>query len=113
MQDLGPTTEGRPYLLAIVSAPDTIADLPRYQAMQRQLADPRVTSAAEADRIAREGKAVVLIGGSVHANEIGSSQMINDLLYSLATSDDCAGEAGARERDRAARARPRIPTGSR
>src|ERR671913_1054718 len=41
VQDLGPTTEGRPYLLAIVSSPDTIADLPRYQAMQRQMADPR------------------------------------------------------------------------
>ena len=87
VQDLGPTTEGRPYLLAIVSAPDTIADLPGYQAMQRQLADPRVTSAADADRIAREGKAVVLIGGNIHGNEIGSSQMVNDLLYSLATSD--------------------------
>src|SRR5215203_430093 len=88
VQDLGPTTEGRPYLLAIVSAPDTIADLPRYQAMQRQLANPRETSAAEADRIAHEGKAVVLIGGNIHGNEIGSSQMVNDLLYSLATSDD-------------------------
>src|SRR5215217_2368473 len=44
VQDLGPTTEGRPYLLAVVSAPDTIADLPRYQAMQRQLANPRETS---------------------------------------------------------------------
>jgi hypothetical protein len=87
VQDLGPTTEGRPYLLAVVSAPDTIANLPRYQAMQRQLADARVTSAAEADRIAREGKAVVLIGGNIHGNEIGSSQMVNDLLYSLATSD--------------------------
>src|SRR5687767_14647025 len=57
VQDLGPTTEGRPYLLAIVSTPDTIADLPRYQAMQKQMADPRVTSPADADRIAREGKA--------------------------------------------------------
>src|SRR5919107_3740000 len=41
VQDLGPTTEGRPYVLAIVSSPDTIADLPRYQAMQKRLADPR------------------------------------------------------------------------
>ena len=88
VQDLGPTTEGRPYLLAIVSAPDTIADLPRYQAMQRQMANPRETSMADADRIAREGKAVVLIGGNIHGNEIGSSQMVNDLLYPLATSDD-------------------------
>ena len=43
VQDLGPTTEGRPFLLGIVSAPATLAQLPRYQAMQQQLADPRVT----------------------------------------------------------------------
>jgi hypothetical protein len=88
VQDLGPTTDGRPYLLAIVSSADTIADLPRYQAMQKRLADPRVTSPADADRIARDGKVVVLVGANVHGNEIGSSQMANDLLYSLATSDD-------------------------
>jgi hypothetical protein len=88
VQDLGPTTDGRPYLLAVISAPDTIADLPRYQAMQKRLADPRITSPAEADRIARDGKVVVLIGANVHANEIGSSQTANDLLYWLATSDD-------------------------
>ena len=88
VQDLGPTTDGRPYLLAVISSPDTIADLPRYQAMQKQLADPRITSPAEADRIARDGKVVVLIGANVHANEIGSSQTANDLLYWLATSDD-------------------------
>ena len=41
VQDLGPTTEGRPYLLAIVSSPDTIADLPRYQAMQSDRQTPR------------------------------------------------------------------------
>jgi hypothetical protein len=90
VQDLGPTTEGRPFLLGIVSAPATLAQLPRYQAMQQQLADPRVTPPEEAERIARQGKVVVLVGASVHANEIGSSQMMNDLLYSLATSNDPA-----------------------
>jgi Zinc carboxypeptidase len=88
VQELGPTTSGLPYIVAIVSAPATIADLPRHQAEQRRLADPRVTAEPEAARIAREGKAVVLIGGSVHANEIGSSQMMNDLLYDLAAGND-------------------------
>ena len=84
VRDLGPTTEGLPYIVAVVSSPETIADLPRHQADQRRQADPRLTSDAEAARIAREGKAVVLIGAGVHANEIGSSQMMNDLLYDLA-----------------------------
>ena len=86
VQSLGPTTDGRPFLLAIVSAPDTLASLPRYQAMQRALVDP-ATSAQELTRIEHEGKVVVVVGASVHANEIGSAQMMNDLVYELATSD--------------------------
>jgi hypothetical protein len=81
----GTTTMGRPYLLAILSTPDTVANLRAYQDMQKKLADPRRTSQAEADRIAREGKAVVLIGMNVHSNEISGSQAANDLIYRLAT----------------------------
>ena len=85
VRELGRTTLGHPYLLAAVSAPETIARLPHYQAQQRRLADPRRTSPAEADEIARNGKAVVLIGAAVHATEIGTNQGMNDLLYRLAT----------------------------
>ena len=85
VRELGKTTLGHPYLLAIVSTPDTIQALPRYQAMQRELADPRVTSPARAEEIARTGKAVVLIGANVHATEIGTNQVMNDLIHQLAT----------------------------
>ncbi len=85
VQELGKTTMGRPYLLAVVSAPDTIADLETHRAMQHRLADPRLTSETEADRIAHEGKVVVLVGTNVHGTEIGNSQMVNELLHQLAT----------------------------
>jgi hypothetical protein len=87
VEDLGPTTDGRPYLLATIAAPSTIADLPRFRRMQQQLVDPATTE-AEAARIVRDGKVVVLIGAGVHANEVGSSQMSSELLYELATSDE-------------------------
>ena len=85
VREVGRTTLGHPYLLATISTPETIADLPRYQAQQRRLADPRRTSPTEAEEIARNGKAVVLIGANVHATEIGTNQGMNDLLYRLAT----------------------------
>jgi hypothetical protein len=85
VQEAGTTTLGRPYLLAILSTPETVANLRVYQDMQKKLGDPRRTSPEEADRIVREGKAVVLIGLNVHSNEIGSSQFGNDLVYRLAT----------------------------
>ena len=85
VRELGKTTLGHPYLLAVVSTPDTIRELPRYQAMQRELADPRVTPAARAEEIARTGKTVVLIGANVHATEIGTNQAMNDLIHRLAS----------------------------
>ena len=87
VQEIGKTTLGEPYLLAVVSSPDTIADLPRHQAMQHRLADPRRTDEAEAQAIARDGKAVVLIGANVHATEIGTNQAMNDLVHQLATEE--------------------------
>jgi hypothetical protein len=35
VQELGKTTLGHPYLLTVISTPDTIDALPRYQAMQK------------------------------------------------------------------------------
>ena len=84
VKELGKTTLGHPYLLAIISTPETIDALPRYQAMQKELADPRRTPQERADEIAQTGKAVVLVGANVHATEIGTNQVMNDLVYQLA-----------------------------
>ena len=85
VEELGRTTLGNPYLLAVISSPDTIRDLPRYRAIQQALADPRQTTPEAADAMARAGKAVVLIGANVHSTEVGTSQVMNDLLHQLAT----------------------------
>ena len=85
VEELGKTTMGEPYLLLVISTPDTVRELPRFKAMQQQLANPRHTTAEDADAIAQTGKAVVLVGANVHATEIGTSQMMNDIVYQLAT----------------------------
>ena len=84
VEELGKTTMGEPYLLVIVSTPETVRDLPRFQAMQQQLANPKGTSPETAELIAQTGKAVVLVGANVHSTEIGTSQMMNDIVYQLA-----------------------------
>ena len=85
VDEVGKTTGGRPYLLVTIGTPDTLAALSDARAAQHRLANPRVTTAAQADRIAREHKAVVLIGAGVHSNETGSAQAINELVWRLAT----------------------------
>ena len=87
VEELGKTTLGEPYLLLTISAPETIRELPRFKAMQRQLANPRQTSAEAAEVIAQTGKAVVLVGANVHSTEIGTSQMMNDIIYQLAAEE--------------------------
>ena len=87
-REYGKSTEGRPMVMAIISAPETLKRLDRYQQIQQKLSDPRVTSAEEAARLAGEGKTIVLITCSVHATEIASTHTAVEFAYKLATSAD-------------------------
>jgi hypothetical protein len=84
--DLGRTTDGHRTLAAIVSAPDNIQNLNQIRAANQRLGDPRTLAPEEARRIAASHKAIVAIGGSIHASEIGATQAANELLYELATA---------------------------
>jgi hypothetical protein len=84
--DIGPTTDGRRTLAAIVSAPENILNLNQIRAANQRLADPRTMPPDEARRVAAAHKAIVAIGGSIHATEIGATQAANELLYALTTS---------------------------
>jgi hypothetical protein len=86
--DLGPTTERHRTIGAIVSAPENIQNLDRIRAANQRLADPRTLSPEEARRLAATHKAVLAIGCSIHAAEIGATQASNELLHSLATTMD-------------------------
>ena len=88
--DIGPTTEGYRTIAAIVSAPENIRNLEQIRADNQRLADPRVLSPEDAYRIAAGHKAVLAIGCSIHASEIGATQAANDLLHWLATATDPA-----------------------
>lgn len=86
--EYGKSTEGRPMIAALISAPETLKNLDRYLEIQRRLADPRVTPPEEAARLAREGKTVVLITCSVHATEIASTHTAVEFAWKLATSQE-------------------------
>jgi hypothetical protein len=92
VDEIGTTTGGRPYVLVTIAEPGTLAALPEARERQRRLADPRLTSDDEAARLARSGKAVVLIGAGVHSTETGSAQAMNELVWFLATDRSAATE---------------------
>ena len=86
--DLGPTTDGHRTIGAIVSAPSNIRNLEQIRAANQQLADPRTLGDTEARQLAATHKAVIAIGASIHATEIGATQTAAQLLYDLASASD-------------------------
>jgi len=82
---IGESVEKRPILMAAISTPANLARLDRWKEITRKLRDPRTTSVDEARRLAREGKVMVLITCSLHASEVGASQMSMELAYDLVT----------------------------
>ena len=88
LENRGKTTEGHDFVLVLISSPENLADREHYKAIQRKLADPRGQDSTELNRIARQGKAVVLINCNLHSTEIASSQMSMELAYRLATENN-------------------------
>jgi hypothetical protein len=86
--EYGKSTEGRPMIAAVISAPDNLKNLEKYLEIQRRLADPRITAPEEAARLAREGRTFVLITCSVHATEIASTHTAVEFAWKLATAQD-------------------------
>ena len=86
---LGQSTEGRPYVVAVISNPETIGQLDRYREFQRRLSHP--TLPAEPDDLGptiRQSKVVVAITCSIHSSETASTLMAMELLHELAVGDD-------------------------
>ncbi len=87
-RELGKTTQGNPLIALEIAAPETLRNLDRFKQLERRLYFQSGTpSVRERDEIFRQGKAVVLITCATHANEIGSTQMVLDLVHQLATDD--------------------------
>jgi hypothetical protein len=87
VDELGKSTEGRPFIAATIASPDTLRHLDRYLEIQRRLADPRLTSESDAEKLVAEGKTVVLITCSIHSTELASTQTAVEFAYRLLTED--------------------------
>ncbi len=83
VETLGQTTLDRPMIAAVVSSPQTIANLAAARERQRRIADPRLGPPEDAPF-----KPVVLITCSIHSDETASTLMAMELLHELATADD-------------------------
>jgi hypothetical protein len=81
--NMGPSTMGNPFLLVIISSPDNIANLDRLQKINAKISDPRGIAESEIKKLITKGKAVICQSMSLHATEIGGTQMTPELTYDL------------------------------
>ncbi|MDG2533840.1 M14 family zinc carboxypeptidase [Sphingomonas sp. HITSZ_GF] len=85
--DIGKTAEGRTQWVAIVSSPANLARLEEYRTIAEKLARGR-PSEAEAQQLARSGKAIVWIDAGMHATETVTSQGQIQVLHRMLSQSD-------------------------
>jgi len=88
LENLGQTTEGRDFLLAIISSEANIANLDAIRAHAKTIADPRGKTEQETKTAIEQGKPILFISPAMHSTETAGSQFGVEFACTLATSDD-------------------------
>ncbi len=83
--NIGKTTLGKPMLLAVITSKDNMDKLDTFKGITRKLRDASSLTPEDARKLAKQGKAIVLLTCNLHSTEIASSQMAMELAYNLIT----------------------------
>jgi len=86
--EIGKTAEGRPQLMAIITAPDNHRKLERYKEISRKLALAEGLTDDQAHALAKEGKGVVWFDGGLHATEVLGAHQLIETVYQLVSRSD-------------------------
>ena len=83
VEELGKSTEGNPFLLVIITSEENMARLEEVRQMSWKLAHPKDIQKTEIDEIIENGVAVISMSMSIHATEVGGTQMTPELAWEL------------------------------
>lgn len=83
---IGSTTEGRDFLITIISNEANLARLDEIKAHAKTLADPRGKSEAEIDAAVNHGRLILFISTAMHSNECAGAQFGMEFAFNLAAS---------------------------
>jgi hypothetical protein len=83
--EIGTSALKKPMFMAVISSEQNMAKLDTYRDITKRLRNAADLTPAEARKLSLQGKAILLITCSIHASEIGSSQMSLELAYDLVT----------------------------
>lgn len=80
---IGKSTLDKPIIMAVITSEQNMSRLEEFRSITKRLRDARDLTPEEAKKLARAGKAIVLITCSLHATEIAAAQMSMELAYNL------------------------------
>jgi len=83
--NIGKSTLGKPMLLAVITSKENMDQLDTFKGITRKLRDARGLTPDDARKLAKKGKAIILLTCNIHSTEIASSQMSMELAYKLVT----------------------------
>ncbi|RCS54067.1 peptidase M14 [Bremerella cremea] len=88
LQRVGETTEGRDFLISVISSPENLKNLEAIKAASQAIADPRGKSVEELDQAIENGKVILFVTPSMHSTEVAATEMGMQLAWLLATSEE-------------------------
>jgi hypothetical protein len=88
VEEVGKTTQGRPFVLVTVTSEANEARLEEIRRTNARIADPRGLGEEEAERVVRQGRAIVAMAFSIHSTEVGGTLASLRLLHHLASSEE-------------------------
>lgn len=86
--NVGKTTRGLDWEIAIISSPENLAQLDKYEDINRRLTWARGLDDAAAHDLARQGKVFVHIDGGMHSTEVAGAQHSIILAYKLLSAQN-------------------------
>ncbi len=88
VNNMGPSTEGLPFLEVIISSSKNLVNLENLRQTNLKISDPRNLTENEIKKHLMKGKAIICQSMSLHASEIGGTQMTPELAYELLNGED-------------------------
>ncbi|MGH9393177.1 MAG: M14 family zinc carboxypeptidase, partial [Terriglobales bacterium] len=86
--NVGKTTRGLDFYLALISAPENLAALDHFKDVNRRLTWARGLDDNAAHALARAGKVFVHVDGGMHSTEVAGAQQSITLAYKLVSSQN-------------------------
>jgi hypothetical protein len=88
VEEIGKTAEGRPQLMAIITAPENFRNLARYKQISQRLSLAEGLTDEQARALAKEGKSIVWFDGGLHATEVLGAHQLLETTYQLVSRND-------------------------